>query len=386
VKVSLEYKQYADSPTLEIRVADTGIGMKAQEIDKIFSPFKQIEDLANRKAGGAGLGLSISKEIVKRMGGDLQVSSVLGEGSEFSLHLPCQPSSDTLIDINLDLQQEPKDKQSTPQFSGKVLVVEDVYEIRELAGFYLRQTGLRVEFAKHGKQAIQRIQDAQNNDDTYDCVLMDLHMPVMTGKQAVSNIRGFLPNLPVVAMTAAISKGLKEELLKDGFHALVSKPLDKKELWQVLSTLLQHSPLNTSVELAHNCAGFANNQASKKNDSQQAWVHLIEDDADSAEVMKMMIESLGFSVLHSKTGKEAVANMSAKAARFHLLDLGLPDLQGENLLKAVTSEPYQGQIFILSGSQPNARLLDEYQIAAHLIKPINLEGLRALLLHNVLPQ
>ena len=366
VKVSFEFK--IQTSDLIIKIKDTGIGMKQSEKHIIFSPFKQIEDVADRKAGGAGLGLSICNEIVKQMRGELNVLSTLGEGSEFTLAMPCKLLSDELININFDTNNEVVSAIPIPKLEGNLLVVDDLFEIRQLVGFYSQQTGLQVQYAKNGQHALDMLSTnlSENDSNTcaFDCVLMDLHMPVMTGKEAMVKINKLFPNVPVIAMTAAIAKGLKEDLIDKGFCNLIAKPIDKQSLWGTLSSVLPKTELTDTQST----------QTKKITD--KTLIHLIEDDMDSAEVMQMMLTKLGCEVIHSSTGQEAVENMCTENVQFHLVDLGLPDLSSESLLQAITANHYNGHIYILSGEQPNLSILQKYGIRDHLVKPISFDNLR----------
>ncbi|MGB3724545.1 MAG: response regulator [Glaciecola sp.] len=356
VKVLLSFKKTDNNALLNITVADTGIGMKASEQSAIFSPFKQLEDVSNRKAGGAGLGLSISAEIVKHMCGELKVSSSLGKGTEFTLTLPCEMPSDELVDICVNEQQVSPSQTLTPSLCGRVLVVDDLFEIRQLVGFYLRKAGLQVDFAENGQQALTMLGIDTNSQsvvaEEYDCVLMDLHMPVLTGQEAIVNIKQMYPSLPVIAMTAAIGKGLRVELVESGFTDLVAKPIDTQALWHTVEKTLKHSSAPV--------------------------VHLVEDDVDSAQVMQMMLEKLGCSVIHSATGKQAQHNLARPNVDYHFLDLGLPDVSAKQILNTLTKGNHVGKVYVLSGQQPDHSLFREYPIVDQLIKPIGIKELREI--------
>lgn len=372
VSVLFEYVNDESMSWLQVQVVDTGIGMAKEEVNTIFSPFKQIEDVANRKAGGAGLGLSICAEIVKQMKGIFEVASVLGEGTTFTLKLPCEPIGSKFEKFNFALNMHEVKVDKVPHLNGTVLIVDDVFEIRQLVGFYVAQTNLTVLYAKHGKEALDLITNSIKEGNAIDGVVMDLHMPVMTGKEAVLDIVRIAPHIPVVAMTAAMSKGLKEELLDLGFTALISKPIDKAELLDILSDLLPS--LHVNADFTHN-HDLTNNTPTSAN----KWVHLVEDDEDSAAIMTLLIESLGYQVVHSNCGTEALSNVTLHKISHHLLDLGLPDIQGEALIAQYMPKVSGGNVYILSGNQPDSSMLNTYSIKEHLIKPISKDVLSRIL-------
>ncbi|MBF7073422.1 response regulator [Glaciecola sp. MH2013] len=359
-KVSACFSYFATpEPRLEIKVKDTGIGMLPDQTKDIFSPFTQVEDVANRKAGGAGLGLSISSEIIKHMKGTLTVESRLGEGSEFTLRVPCriannnpENSDSTLLDFNLHQGVSVNNEALAPQLEGKVLIVDDVLEIRQLAGLFLKETGLDLAFASNGADALQKIQDAASTDaaSAFDIVLMDLHMPIMTGIEATAQLKEKHPKLMIVAMTAAIEKGMQKSLMDKGFDGLLSKPLNKAIMWELLKDLIAKQ-----------------RAAASKHTS---LVHLVEDDEDNAAIMRMMLEQLECDVVISSHAAAALAVVKERPdITHHLLDLGLPDLSGVNFLNAFFEYPVAGEVSILSGDQPDDRILTTYPISNHFVKP-----------------
>jgi signal transduction histidine kinase len=347
--------------TLKFQIVDTGIGMAEQQINSIFVPFKQIEDVYNRKAGGAGLGLSITAEIVKQMGGKLEVKSEIGNGSIFTLNVPCKLLDDSLIDYDFDVNYKREIETNLPKLTGRALVVDDVFEIRELAGYFVKKTGVKVEFASNGEQALIKVAQAQRENSPFDVIFMDLHMPVLTGEETIQILRKEGNKVNVVAMTAALNKGLYKDLTQLGFDALIAKPIDKLEIWKVLE--------NTFSQTVSQNKG----QALRKTQT-KPLIHLVEDDIDSANIMQMMLEQLDYRVLHSSTAKQAIANATAKSGdmiALHLLDLGLPDLKGEAFISAFFDKQIAGKVSILSGSQPNSALLERFPIVDHLIKPVS---------------
>jgi len=361
--------------TLKFQIVDTGIGMAEQQINSIFVPFKQIEDVYNRKAGGAGLGLSITAEIVKQMGGKLEVKSEIGNGSIFTLSVPCKLLGDSLIDYDFNADYKREIETNLPKLTGRALVVDDVFEIRELAGYFVKKTGVKVEFASNGEQALLKLAHAQRENIPFDVIFMDLHMPVLTGEETVQILRKEGNKVKVVAMTAALNKGLYSDLTQLGFDALIAKPIDKLEIWKVLENTFSQTVAQNKGQAVHNA-------------QTKPLIHLVEDDIDSANIMKMMLEQLDYRVLHSSTAKQAIANADAKngdTIALHLLDLGLPDLKGEAFIRAFFDKRIAGKVSILSGSQPDSALLKRFPIVDHLIKPVSKDMLCEWLQKNCDP-
>jgi signal transduction histidine kinase len=356
IRVCITYEKMPNDKLI-IEVIDTGIGMTAKQSSNIFSPFTQVEDVANRRAGGAGLGLSISSEIVKHMKGSLTVKSKLGEGSCFTLKIPCRHDNSEFLSLSFNTVEYESTEEKIPKLCGHILIVDDVEEIRSLAGFFVKQTGITVEYANNGQVAFDMLSKAHQQGKPYDLVLLDLHMPVLTGDDTIIAAREAGIKTTMLAMTAAIQKGLKPALLSIGFSDLLAKPLDKIELWTMLEKYLnQHGITNKEQDLEK--------------------IHLVEDDDDSAMVIQLILETLGCEVIRSDSASAAIENIKQhRDISKHLFDLNLPDGSGHELLSKVSAYKPTGRITILSGQQPDQTLLDEFAIAKHLLKPIDKDTL-----------
>ncbi|MFK7976685.1 MAG: response regulator, partial [Halioglobus sp.] len=213
-------------PTLIIEIADTGIGMSADQMADIFSPFTQADSSITRRFGGTGLGLAICKRFAEAMGGGLSVSSEPGRGSVFTVALP--PGEMGGMVSAQELGQRAPVVQSEDTSAGRwqfapaqILVADDSPENRSLLEIVLREHGLKVTTANDGQQSLDVLAK-----ERIDLVLMDVQMPVMDGYAAVGNIRSQGLELPVIALTAHAMKGAKERCLEAGFTDYLSKPID----------------------------------------------------------------------------------------------------------------------------------------------------------------
>nr|WP_136250473.1 hybrid sensor histidine kinase/response regulator [Ningiella ruwaisensis] len=351
-------------------VEDTGIGMPQEKVESIFTPFRQIEDVANRKAGGAGLGLSISAEIVKHMGGTITLDTELGKGSSFVITIPLLLSeSAEFSHFKFDVEQANQKKKRQRKFKGKVLIADDVFEIRQLLGRLISQTGAQVHYARNGKLALEMIQQANLQKQAFDLVLMDLHMPVMTGNEAFDAIKRLSPSLPVVAVTAAIQKGTKEALFKQGFSGLLAKPIQPESLFSTLAKFLTGADEQKTVNTRGN--GFAGESLPR--------ICLVEDDEDSASIMQVLLKRIGFEVLHFSTGQALLSHLESHSENRFILDLGLPDIDGIELLGQIREQLPSAVIHILSGSQVSETVQNQYKVASHLLKPVSYEQLHTAL-------
>ncbi|WP_250207431.1 ATP-binding protein [Alteromonas oceanisediminis] len=212
--------------TLRFSVADTGIGIPVQHRDEIFSPFTQADGSTARQFGGTGLGLQIARNLVENMGGRLILENSLTSnalGSEFSFCLAFQASNEqpvNQVDGMTDVVN---------QFDGRALVVDDNEINQVVAKNILMRYGLKVAIVSGGKEAIAACQRIH-----FDVVFMDLHMPEMDGFQAATQIHQTHPNVPIVALTAAVLKPDVDKARAAGMHHHLAKPIDHDALRKVL--------------------------------------------------------------------------------------------------------------------------------------------------------
>jgi len=218
---------------LEFRIKDTGIGIPLDKQEKIFESFEQATTDTSRRFGGAGLGLSIVKQLVELQNGEIFVNSNPGQGSDFGFRLPFL--------IAKEKQDKPgSEKAGGPMLNGTaihVLVAEDNQINQMLVMKVLRNQGFETDIAENGKIALEKY--SKNN---YDIILMDLQMPEMDGYEATRSIRALPPlkrNIPIIAMTAHAIKGELERCLEIGMNDFISKPFDKAELYEKIHKLVK---------------------------------------------------------------------------------------------------------------------------------------------------
>ncbi len=212
-----------DKISVRFSVKDTGCGIPKEVIGNIFEPFSQADTSTVRKAGGTGLGLPICKSIVEMMGGKIDVSSEENIGSEFFFSLDfdvCLENDFVKVDIA-------SDEYKNIRFDASILVSEDIETNRFIVSEMLKSMGCSVDIAVNGKEAVEKIFEKAGD---YDLVLMDMHMPVMDGKEALKKIRKDFPNLPVVALTANVLPGEREKCIEEGFSGFIGKPLRSEDV------------------------------------------------------------------------------------------------------------------------------------------------------------
>ena len=243
-----------DSTDIAFSVRDTGIGIEPRNIPRLFDNFVQADSSASRQHGGAGLGLSISKQLIDLMHGKLEVKSKPGVGSEFRfvLNLKLQKSAEQPV-----LKPNELPRETPPAFEpleGRVLLIEDNRINQRVAQEVLSNFGLQVEIAKEGHEAIEKLQN-----DRFDLVLMDIQMPGMDGYETTRLIRrdNRFTSLPILAMTAHVMEGARERCLAAGMNGYIPKPIEPERLWHLLRPWL-----NDVAEGQHsNCQDHADGLA-----------------------------------------------------------------------------------------------------------------------------
>ncbi|MDR0881226.1 MAG: response regulator [Candidatus Adiutrix sp.] len=235
IRFTVARKDRKDGRTLvEFIIQDTGIGISQKDLATIFQPFEQANGKINRQFGGTGLGLAISRHIVNILGGDITVNSLEGEGSEFSFSL-------WLRETEANLPEEAAITDPTDKFVGKrVLLVDDVDLNRKVAKAMLKRTGIAIDEADDGLEAVKKFEESAEN--TYDIVLMDIMMPNLDGYQASLAIRALdredARRVPIVALTANAFQDDIEKALQSGMNTHIAKPVKMDKLVEVLYKML----------------------------------------------------------------------------------------------------------------------------------------------------
>jgi CheY-like chemotaxis protein len=240
LRVTREAGITEDDVVLLFSVMDTGIGIPHDRLDSIFEPFTQADGSTTRTYGGTGLGLTISAQLVKLMGGRLWVESKVGRGSTFNFTGHFLPANAADV-VATPLGVRPS---RVAHKAGRVLVVDDNKVNQLIAKRLLEKNGNTVMVADNGRQALAVLEDTAAAG--FDCVLMDVQMPEMDGFQCTALIRekerttGL--HLPIIAMTAHAMKEDETRCLAAGMDGYVSKPLDPVRFLDVLEFHLAQSP------------------------------------------------------------------------------------------------------------------------------------------------
>jgi signal transduction histidine kinase len=232
VKIGVRSKPLDDEQAyVEIAVEDTGIGLPADQLTRVFEAFTQADASTTRKYGGTGLGLAISSRLARLMGGDISVRSEPGKGSTFTLSLILR------VALGRATMPAPALALDAVKYQARILLVEDNDDNQNLARELLSRMGCEVEIVGDGKQALARLEEA-----SFDLVLMDCHMPRMNGYDATREIRrreaGNGKHTTIVALSASVLPEERARCMEVGMDDYVAKPFSGKDLQQVLERWL----------------------------------------------------------------------------------------------------------------------------------------------------
>ncbi len=236
-----------ESLFLDILVKDTGIGIKPEDLSKLFSEFERIEQERNRTIEGTGLGMSITRQLLKMMGSKLSVESVYGEGSVFSFRLKQKVIKwDTMGDFERSYQEalsgRKKYRRKFTAPDAKILVVDDTDMNLTVFENLLKSTGVQIDTALSGKECL-----LLSINKKYDLIFLDHMMPEMDGIETLHKLRSDKddPNLetPVICLTANAISGAREQYLSEGFNDYLTKPIDADTLEEMLIEYLPEEKL-----------------------------------------------------------------------------------------------------------------------------------------------
>ena len=271
-------------------VADSGIGMTEQEVERLFQPFTQADASTTRKYGGTGLGLAISKRFCQLMGGDISVESAPGVGSVFTMRLPVHHRRDSSLARAAGAAREQSGRRYT------LLAIDDDATARDLVRRFMEREGYSVHTAASGAQGLDLARKIKP-----DAITLDVLMPEMDGWSVLAKLKADpeLADIPVVMLTMVDDQQMGYAL---GANDYMTKPIDRERL----ATLLRR----------YRCA------------DPPCSLLLVEDDEDTRVMMRRMLEREGWLVEEAENGRVALEKAAQKAPELVLLDLLMPEMDG----------------------------------------------------------
>ncbi|MGD2095117.1 MAG: response regulator [Phycisphaerales bacterium] len=236
VRLYLDRQGDENNTSIRFDVEDTGLGIEPDKQKLIFDSFTQADCSTTRKFGGTGLGLTITKNLSKLLGGSVSLASRPGKGSTFSLIIPAGVYTGTkplMTEFNKKDARSEEQSEDSIRFTGQVLVAEDDTINQKTILAILKKVGLQAVIAKNGGEAVEK---AIQGD--FDLILMDMHMPVMNGYEATKMLRKKGFTKPIIALTASVMKSDADKCIAAGCDHYLSKPVDRRKLFETLSKYL----------------------------------------------------------------------------------------------------------------------------------------------------
>jgi PAS domain S-box-containing protein len=230
---SVEFSYLLENQNIVFKIRDTGIGINKENLGRIFEEFRQEFDGHHRPFEGLGIGLTLAKEVIERMGGKIFVQSEKGVGSEFSFSIPYRPAGSAKMKVppaSTEQVLKPIDWSSR-----KCLLVDDNKDVLIYLNRILTDTGVSILTARSGFEAIEIIRMTPD----IDVVLLDMQMPEMNGIEATKEIRKIRKDIPIIAQTAFIFEDDKDIILEAGCDACLIKPIRREHLLTVMSSFVK---------------------------------------------------------------------------------------------------------------------------------------------------
>ena len=247
ILVAVDVQPINDRLQLSCTVKDSGIGIKAEQLDCLFEEFTMADNSFSRSHEGSGLGLAITKRLVNMMDGDVSVKSEYKKGSEFTFQIMVDLSTTEEIDIIQTRKQSLQTLTSkNTKKQAQLLVVEDNHANQIVIKNTLHYAGYEIDIASNGKEAI-----LMNQEKSYDLIFMDISMPGMDGMIATKNIRTLSKKhqeLPIIALTAHALSGDKERFIEAGMTDYLSKPFNRTKLLECIEHYLSYAEQDATEE------------------------------------------------------------------------------------------------------------------------------------------
>ena len=408
---------------LIISVEDSGIGIKEENLPRLFSKFDRLSVEKSITIEGTGLGLAITKKLVELMGGKIVVQSVYGKGSKFTIFV-----EQKIVSYEVQHQKETTESNTkVVDIKGSKLLLVDDNELNiKVASTLLKKYDLDIDSCTSGFDCLEKI----NKGSQYDIILLDDMMPKMSGKETLTKLKqinGF--NIPVIALTANAIEGMKEEYLKAGFNDYLSKPIEKKELERVLRTYLAKREINNTntvnmektislmpedivsnldndkIVMNHNLESkpvaeipkekventtpkqvldMELPSLKKEESAQKGKVLIVDDNSLNIKVAERLISKYVSTVDCVNSGSECIAKIiEDDSYDLILMDDMMPELDGPTTMDNLRDiEGFNIPVYLLTASDYDSTIeekIGQHHFAGYLAKPINKEELTKVL-------
>lgn len=395
VVLSVEYLQNAnehggthnnDEPVAAIRVvvSDTGIGIAAEKLSKIFESFEQADSGTTKRYGGTGLGLAICEGLVKKMGGAIGCESEPGIGSRFYFEIPVGVAQTPLESIQGDVQN----------ISGKqVLVVDDNETNREIVCSHLEFWGADYRSAASGIEAVRVIEECGRVGYHFDLLLSDYHMPEMDGLALGAHLLDskIADELKVIMLSSVSDEFTRDQLLAAGIDYCLTKPVLQDDLFKKICVALDINSVPDSELVQRGVAEPDNSDAVPIESplilGRDTWVLVAEDNLVNQELIKLLLEEMQASFVMVENGKEALESLEGHVFDAVVMDCQMPVLDGYEATRFIRERGLQasdGKDIPILALTANAREEDRQKcldagMNHYLSKPFEVDEFKATL-------
>ena len=354
VKITVKGIANENEFRLILQVEDTGIGIRPEDIDKLFHKFERLDVIKNHNIQGTGLGLSIMGQLVELMHGEIRVESTYGAGSCFTVSLPQQIVDNSPLGRIGEYHSTVKTRyhESFHAPATEILVVDDVEMNLILVRNLLKQTQIQIDTALSGEQCLKMCSRKH-----YDVIFMDHMMPEMDGIETLARMKKMLDspnkNTPVIMLTANALTGMREEYLRQGFQDYISKPIQGGRLESLLLKYLPGDKVRVNSDLAK--------QPAQKND--QSSILVVDDDSMNLYLAEKILKEHGYTVVKAASGEECLEYFTQGDAGLILLDIEMPNMNGLDVLKQLRANEKTAQIpvIFLSSTENMEQMGDSMQ-------------------------
>jgi len=345
--------------TLLFEVIDSGIGIPEDKIETVFQSFSQASTDTTRKYGGTGLGLTITRQLVELQGGRVYLTSKVGEGSNFSFNIKYKlPDKTELFQSFKEYTVINEDFKNEINSSVKILIVEDIDTNQEVIKLILEKHLFKFTIVENGQQAIDIMKR-----EKFDLILMDIHMPVVDGYTASKEIRKFNTDIPIIALTAAAIKGVKEKCIIAGMNSFVSKPFDSQNLLKIiyeytakLKNIDKFSEIVNTIEvkkeqkpIKEEPVNLSENKTVDKSEEKHI-ILLVEDNKINQVLAKTLLMKNDYKVEIAENGKKAVDAFEINKYSLILMDLHMPIMDGYEATEIIRKKDKNIPIIALTGA------------------------------------
>jgi len=365
---------------LIISVEDTGIGIKQEDIPKIFSKFERLGVEKQITIEGTGLGLAITKKLVELMNGKIVVQSVYGKGSKFTISI-----DQRIISVNAPtIVNTTKSESKVVDASGYDLLLVDDNELNiKVATVLLKKYHFNIDSCLSGFECLEKIESGKR----YDIIFMDDMMPKMSGRETLKKLKKIANfDTPVIALTANAITGMKEEYLACGFDDYIPKPIEKTELERIIKEFLKKKNIKYSNTKSSNVTESVLNKTLPIElpslSSNNKKVLLVDDDEINLKIGANTLKKLSFDVTISNSGEDAISKVIETKYDVIFLDDVMPGMNGPKTLDELkTIDNFNTPVVMVTAStyEDVKDKLKEHGFNGYLSKPFKVDDITNLL-------